>query len=35
MVNKWIEHLAKVRKANPTVKDVKKLAKMAKETYKK
>jgi len=35
MVNPWIEHLAKVRKANPKVKDIKKLAKIAKKSYKK
>ena len=35
MVNKWLVHLAKVRKANPKVKDISKLAKLAKKTYKK
>jgi hypothetical protein len=35
MVNKWIAHLAKVRKANPKIKDVVKLAKLAKKSYKK
>lgn len=33
--NPWLLHLAKVRKANPKVKDVKTLAKLAKSTYKK
>jgi len=33
--NSWLEHLAKTRKLNPKVKDVKKLAKLAKATYKK
>lgn len=33
--NKWFEHLAKIRKANPNIKDVGKLAKLAKKTYKK
>jgi hypothetical protein len=33
--NAWLEHLAKTRKANPKVKDVAKLAKIAKKTYKK
>lgn len=33
--NPWLVHLAKVRKENPKVKDVKKLAKLAKATYKK
>jgi hypothetical protein len=33
--NPWLVHLAKVRKANPKVKDVKALAKLAKKTYKK
>ena len=32
-INPWIAHLGKVRKANPTIKDVKILAKMAKKTY--
>jgi hypothetical protein len=31
--NPWIKHLAKVRKENPKVKDVKKLAQLAKKTY--
>jgi hypothetical protein len=35
MANKWLTHLAKVRKANPKIKDVVKLAKLAKQTYKK
>jgi hypothetical protein len=34
MANKWIVHLAKVRKENPKVKDIKLLAKLAKKTYK-
>ena len=33
--NPWLLHLAKVRKANPNLKDVSKLAKLAKKTYKK
>jgi hypothetical protein len=33
MVNAWIKHLAKVRKENPKIKDVAKLAKLAKKTY--
>jgi len=33
-VNSWIKHLAKVRKENPKIKDVKALAKIAKSTYK-
>jgi len=32
--NPWLVHLKKVRKANPKVTDVGKLAKMAKKTYK-
>jgi hypothetical protein len=35
MANKWIAHLAKVRKANPKIKDVVQLAKLAKKSYKK
>lgn len=35
MANKWLVHLAKVRKENPKVKDIVKLAKIAKKTYKK
>lgn len=35
MANKWFKHLAKVRKANPKIKDVGKIAKLAKKTYKK
>lgn len=31
--NKWLAHLAKVRKANPKLKDVAKIAKLAKKTY--
>jgi hypothetical protein len=33
--NAWLEHLAKIRKQNPKIKDVAKLAKLAKSTYKK
>ena len=33
MKNKWLIHLAAVRKANPKIKDVAKLAKLAKKTY--
>jgi hypothetical protein len=33
--NPWIVHLAKVRKENPKVKDVVKLSKIAKASYKK
>jgi len=33
MANKWLQHLAKVRKENPKIKDVSKLAKLAKKTY--
>jgi len=33
--NAWLNHLAKTRKAHPQVKDVAKLAKLAKKTYKK
>jgi hypothetical protein len=32
--NPWLKHLAQVRKENPKVKDVSKLAKLAKKTYK-
>jgi len=32
--NKWLVHLAKTRKENPKVKDVVKLSKIAKKTYK-
>jgi hypothetical protein len=32
--NPWILHLKKVRAANPKIKDVSKLAKLAKSTYK-
>jgi hypothetical protein len=35
MKNPWLEHLAQVRKENPKVKDVGKLAKLAKQSYKK
>jgi len=34
-VNPWFAHLAKTRKANPKVKDVAKIARLAKKTYKK
>ena len=30
----WLVHLAKCRKDNPKIKDVGKLAKLAKKTYK-
>ena len=33
--NPWMVHLAKVRKENPKIKDVAKLAKIAKRSYKK
>jgi hypothetical protein len=33
--NKWLLHLAKIRKANPKIKDVAKIAKIAKSSYKK
>jgi hypothetical protein len=33
-LNEWMIHLAKVRKANPKIKDVAVLAKLAKKTYK-
>jgi hypothetical protein len=33
--NKWLAHLAKVRRANPKIKDVAQLARLAKKTYKK
>jgi hypothetical protein len=32
--NPWIVHLNKVRKENPKIKDVVKLSKLAKKTYK-
>ena len=35
MVNKWLVHLAKCRKQHPKIKDVGKLAKLAKKSYKK
>ena len=35
MVNKWLVHLAKVRRQHPKIKDVAKLSKLAKKTYKK
>ena len=31
--NKWLVHLAKTRKENPKVKDIKLLAKIAKKSY--
>lgn len=34
MANKWLTHLAQIRKENPDIKDVSKLAKLAKATYK-
>jgi len=34
MKNKWMEHLAKTRKENPKIKDVAKIAKLAKASYK-
>jgi hypothetical protein len=34
MANAWLTHLAKVRKANPKIKDVAALAKLAKKSYK-
>ena len=34
MANKWLVHLAKVRKENPKIKDVGQLARLAKKTYK-
>ena len=34
MSNPWIIHLSKVRKANPKVKDIVKLSKIAKASYK-
>lgn len=34
-INPWMIHLAKVRKENPEIKDVKKIAFLAKKTYKK
>lgn len=35
MKNPWLDHLAKVRKKNPKIKDIKVLAKLAKKSYKK
>lgn len=32
--NPWLVHMAKVRKANPKVKDFKTLSKLGKRTYK-
>ena len=32
-LNEWMLHLARVRKANPKIKDVAALAKLAKKTY--
>lgn len=34
MANRWLIHLAKVRRANPKIKDVAALARLAKKTYK-
>ena len=34
MANKWLVHLAKVRKDNPKIKDIVKLSKIAKASYK-
>jgi hypothetical protein len=31
--NPWLVHLAKTRKENPKIKDIKVLAKMAKKNY--
>jgi len=33
--NAWLSHLAEVRKENPKIKDVGKIAALAKKTYKK
>jgi hypothetical protein len=33
--NKWMKHLAVVRKQNPKIKCVSEIAKLAKKTYKK
>jgi len=33
-MNKWMLHLSKVRKANPKIKNVAAIAKLAKKTYK-
>lgn len=33
-MNKWMIHLAKIRKANPKIKNVAVIAKLAKKTYK-
>jgi hypothetical protein len=33
-MNPWFKHLAEVRKANPNIKDVGEIAKLAKKTYK-
>lgn len=33
-VNPWIAHMAKTRKANPKITDFKKIASIAKKTYK-
>ena len=32
-MNPWFKHLAEVRKANPNIKDVGEIAKLAKKTY--
>ena len=34
MANKWLVHLAKVRKENPKIKDVGKISAIAKKSYK-
>ena len=34
-MNPWFKHLSEVRKANPNIKDVGEIAKLAKKTYKK
>lgn len=34
MANKWLVHLAKVRKENPKIKDVAKISSIAKKSYK-
>jgi hypothetical protein len=33
-LNTWMIHLAKVRKDNPKIKDIKKISQLAKKTYK-
>ncbi|MGI9554723.1 MAG: hypothetical protein ACR2M6_02010 [Vampirovibrionia bacterium] len=34
MANAWIEHVKTVRKANPSIKSLKKILQMAKKSYK-